>query len=366
MSGDSERTLPPTPRRLAKARAQGNAARSAGAVAALVLASSAGMQMILGSAADWWMTAARQAAQRAAAAPQASVPELTAGITVLVHAATPWSVVACAWTCATAAALLSAALCGGVTPAWLSLRIDGNRLSWTAGAKKLATLDVTGAAIALGGAAAVACTALAATRDASAIATWGADFSADMTALGSALAALWRGAVPFALVVGVADLMLQRVRYVRKLRMTPREVREERVESEGKPETKARRRSAAVRRSRGMRIGAIREATAVVTNPTHIAIALQYDPPQIDVPVVVARGADLMAAVVRGAAESFGVPVVEAPELARFLYVQAEADDPIPEEAYAAVAAVFAWIMRTRGALRCRQAIEPGPESAAP
>jgi flagellar biosynthesis protein FlhB len=112
-----------------------------------------------------------------------------------------------------------------------------------------------------------------------------------------------------------------------------------------------------------MRISAIREATAVVTNPTHIAIALRYDPPQIDVPIVVARGADLMANVVRGAAESFGVPVVEAPELARLLYAQTETDDAIPEEAYAAVAAVFSWILRTRGVLGGKQASDLDPET---
>jgi flagellar biosynthetic protein FlhB len=100
-----------------------------------------------------------------------------------------------------------------------------------------------------------------------------------------------------------------------------------------------------------------------VTNPTHIAVALRYDPPQIEVPAVVARGADLMASVVRGAAESFGVPIVEAPELARMLYAQTETDEPIPEEAYAAVAAVFAWILRTRGTLG-GGAREESPEAA--
>jgi flagellar biosynthetic protein FlhB len=365
VSGDAERTLPPTPRRIAKAQAQGSAARSAGATAALVLASCASLAVQLGSSADWWIAALRQAAQRAASAPYASDIALTASVLDLLHAAAPWSFVGRAWTCATAATLLSAAFCGGVSPAWSSLRIDANRLSWSAGAKKLATFDVAGSVVAVLGAAAIAWASLAIMRSAAGIASRGADFSADMTALGFAVAALWRTAVPFASVVGVADIALQRIRFVRNLRMTPRELKEERADSEGRPETKARRRSAAVRRARGMRIGAIREATAVVTNPTHIAVALRYDPPQIDVPVVVARGADLMAAVVRGAAESFGVPVVEAPELARLLFAQAEADDPIPEEAYAAVAAVFAWIMRTRGALPGKGTNEHDPEPAA-
>ena len=363
---DSERTLAPTPRRIAKARAQGNAARSAAATAALSLASCAGMMVMLGQGAEWWVAAARQAAQHAAEAPHASVLELTFGIADVLRSAAPWSFVTCAWICATAATTLAASLCGGVSPAWSSLRIDGTRLSWIAGAKKLATLDFAGAGVAICGALAVAWSSVTIARGAAGIASRGADYSADMAALGAAIAALWRCAIPLALIVGAADILMQRVRFMRNLRMTPRELKEERAESEGRPETKARRRSAAVKRARGMRIGAIREATAIVTNPTHIAIALRYDPPQIDVPVVVARGADLMAAVVRGAAERFGVPVVEAPELARLLYAQAETDDPIPEEAYAAVAAVFAWILRTRGALRGGRASDYELESAAP
>jgi flagellar biosynthetic protein FlhB len=286
------------------------------------------------------------------------------GIVDLLHATAPWSIVACAWIGATAATIFAAALCDGAMPAWSPLRIDGSRLSWLAGAKKLATLDAAGAAVTVCGAAAVAWSSVAIVRGAAGVASRGADFSADMASLGAATAALWRSAIPLALIVGVADIVMQRARFLRNLRMTPRELKEERAESEGRPETKARRRSTALKRSRGMRIGAIREATAVVTNPTHIAIALRYAPPQIDVPVVVARGADLLAAVVRGAAESFGVPVIEAPELARLLYAQAETDGPIPEEAYAAVAAVFAWILRTRGELGGRSASEHAPEPA--
>jgi flagellar biosynthetic protein FlhB len=368
VSDDSERALPPTPRRIAKARAKGNTARSAIATAALVLASGAGISTTLRSAEAWWLADARRAAESAAQSPRASAPELIAGIAGLLHAAAPWSVVACAWICATAATLFAAALCDGAPPAWSSLRIDGNRLSWVTGAKKLATLDAAGAAISVCGAAAVAWSSVAIARGAAGVASRGADFSADMAALGTAIAALWRSAVPLALIAGAADIVMQRARFLRNLRMTPRELKEERAESEGRPETKARRRSAALKRSRGMRISAIREATAVVTNPTHIAIALRYAPPLIDVPVVVARGADLLASVVRGAAESFGVPVVEAPELARLLYAHAETDDPIPEEAYAAVAAVFAWILRTRGALRGERTSEGehDPEFAAP
>ena len=70
-------------------------------------------------------------------------------------------------------------------------------------------------------------------------------------------------------------------------------------------------------------------------------------------PVVVARGADLTAAIVKRIADEYRVPVIESAELARMLYARVDVDEPIPEECYAAVAAVFAWIVRTRGSLHC-------------
>lgn len=363
MTHDPERTLPPTPRRLAKARAQGQCARSACAAAALTLGSCAVLTAASGSAVEWWIGFAREAAVRAAIAPYVSTADLVAGAVLSIRAPAPWSVVACAWMCGAGSSLLAAAACGGISPAWASLRIDAARVSWAAGAKRLATVDIAGALIALCGASAVAIAAAGAVRAWSGIAGQASDFSAVAGALGGAFAHLWRGATLGTLAVGAADIAVQRSRLLRALRMSAREVKEERAENEGRPETKARRRTVAAKRARGLRIGAIAQATAVVTNPTHIAVALRYDPPQIEVPAVVARGADLMAAVVRGAAESFGVPIVEAPELARMLYAQTETDEPIPEEAYAAVAAVFAWILRTRGTLG-GGAREESPEAA--
>jgi len=352
MTSDPERTLPPTPKRLANARAHGQCARSACAAAALTLGSCAGLTVVAGSAVVWWVGLARDAALRAATAAHASTADLATGVITSLRAPSPWSVMACAWMIGAGSSLVAAAISGGVTPAWASIRFDAARISWAAGAKRLATLDVAGAAVALCGASIVAISAVVAVRAWSGVAAQASDFGAVMGALGSALAQLWRGAALATLAVGAADIAVQRSRFVRALRMSVREVKEERAENEGRPETKARRRNVSARRARGLRIGAIAQATAVVTNPTHVAVALRYDPPRIDVPAVVARGADLMAAVIRGAAESFGVPIVEAPELARMLYALAEPDEPIPEEAYAAVAAVFAWILRTRGALR--------------
>ena len=133
--------------------------------------------------------------------------------------------------------------------------------------------------------------------------------------------------------------------------MTLREIRDERAEQEGKPEVKARRRGIAVRRARRIRLEALRRASAVIANPTHVAVALRYDPPAIDVPVVVAAGAGSAAAFVRTIAAYHEIPVIESPELARALFTRVEIDEQVPEEFYAAIAAIFAWLLRTRGRL---------------
>jgi flagellar biosynthetic protein FlhB len=112
-----------------------------------------------------------------------------------------------------------------------------------------------------------------------------------------------------------------------------------------------------MRRGRRLRVAALKRAAVVLTNPTHVAVALEYAPPQIDVPVVSAAGAGAAAAIVRSAAAFYDVPIVESPELARAVFARVDVDDPIPEELYAGIAVVFAWILKTRGRL--------GPEASA-
>lgn len=100
-----------------------------------------------------------------------------------------------------------------------------------------------------------------------------------------------------------------------------------------------------------MRLEALRRASAVIANPTHVAVALRYDPPGIDVPFVVSSAAGAAAAFVRMVAAYHEIPVIESPELARALFVRVDVDEPVPEEYYAAIAAIFAWLLRTRGRL---------------
>lgn len=127
----------------------------------------------------------------------------------------------------------------------------------------------------------------------------------------------------------------------RQLRMTLEEIIRENREQNGDPHQRSQRKRRHRRFSRGG-VNAIRGATVIVTNPTHIAIALLYDPPAVTVPIVVARGADLAANTIRKIAVDAHIPIVENIQLARLLFARTDEGDVIPLEAYALVAPLIA------------------------
>ena len=159
-------------------------------------------------------------------------------------------------------------------------------------------------------------------------------------ALDLALAAL----VAFAL-IGVLDWLWVRWRHLEKLRMTRQELREELRENEGDPHVKARIRQIRQSRARSRMMAAVPKAAVVVTNPTHYAVALAYDQEAGAAPRVVAKGVDAMAARIRAAAEAAGVPMVANPPLARALY-RVELEAEIAPEHYQAVAEIIAYVWR--------------------
>jgi flagellar biosynthesis protein FlhB len=196
------------------------------------------------------------------------------------------------------------------------------------------------------------CATIAPAADGLAATAHAQDLPGEVIALARVLVTTWQRTAGLLIAFALIDVCWGRARFAASLRMTPRQLREDRAQTEARPETKQRRKTVGMRRSRSLRIEAIRKATAVVTNPTHVAVALRYAPPAVDVPVVVARGADLSASIVREAALRFDIPLIVSADLARTLYAKVDVDEPIPEDCYAAVAAIFAWIVRTRGVLR--------------
>jgi flagellar biosynthetic protein FlhB len=150
------------------------------------------------------------------------------------------------------------------------------------------------------------------------------------------------------LVLGIADYVWERRRLEQSLKMTKTEVRDEHRQSEGNPEAKnaLRQRQRAMARKRMM--AAVPKATVVVTNPTHYAVALLWDELTMNAPVLVAKGADLIALHIRSLAKEHDVPVLENPALARTLYAKVELDSPVPPDLYAAVAQVIAFVYKLK------------------
>jgi flagellar biosynthetic protein FlhB len=142
-----------------------------------------------------------------------------------------------------------------------------------------------------------------------------------------------------------ADLFWVRFRHLRGLRMSRMDVRDETKEAEGDPKIKARVRQIRMQRARRRMLAAVPQATVVVTNPTHYAVALEYDRTKNAAPRVLAKGVDSMAARIREAAKAHGVPLVENPSLARALY-RVELDTDIPVEHFQAVAEIIAYVWR--------------------
>lgn len=143
--------------------------------------------------------------------------------------------------------------------------------------------------------------------------------------------------------IGAADYFMQRYLHRRELMMTKQEVKQEYKEMEGDPYIKARRR--AIHReiiSQSM-AAAVKSSHVVIANPTHLAVALKYEQGSIGAPIVVAKGADYMAAQIRNIATDAGVPITRDVPLARALY-QLEIDEEIPEDLYEAVAVVLRWV----------------------
>lgn len=150
------------------------------------------------------------------------------------------------------------------------------------------------------------------------------------------------------LLIVLMDVPFQLWEYHRKLRMTKEEVRKEMRESEGDPHIKGRIRSLQREAARKRMMAEVPKADVIVTNPTHYAVALMYQTGIMTAPKVVAKGSYLLAQRIREIGEEHGVPIMEAPPLARALYKHAELDREIPTALFAAVAEVLAYIYQLR------------------
>jgi len=337
-----DRTEAPTPRRLERAREEGQVPLSREAVSfATLLGGTLAAALALPPLGLEWLRAARILLATAAA--QEAWPATLA----LLRASLLLLLLVLAATC------LAAALATMVQTGWLlhgkALVPNLSRLNPLAalkrllGPERLAELVRTLAKLGILG-----------------LALW---LAVDLTSLqaalhrppGALLAEAGRGALrlllaclaAFALVAGL-DLFWVRWRHLRRLRMSREEIREELRESEGDPQVKGRLRRLRESRARQRMLASVPKAAVVITNPTHYAVALSYDQGQAAAPKLVAKGVDAMAARIRAVAEEHRVPIVANPPLARALY-RLEPDTEIPPEHWQAVAEIIAYVWRLQG-----------------
>ena len=159
------------------------------------------------------------------------------------------------------------------------------------------------------------------------------------------------GTVGVMTVVAVLDLFYTKWKHNKDLKMSKQEVKDERKGQEGDPVVKGKLRSIRMQRARVRMMAAVEDATVVVTNPTHYAVALKYSMEDIQAPRLVAKGLDKLAMRIREKAEEHDVPIVENPPLARALYAAVELEQEVPEEHFKAVAEVIGYVMKLKGKL---------------
>ncbi len=146
------------------------------------------------------------------------------------------------------------------------------------------------------------------------------------------------------LVIALLDAPYQRYAFTKRMRMTKQEIKDEMKDMEGRPEVKAQIRQRQREMANARMIQKVKDADVVITNPEHFAVALSYDPTGDGAPILLAKGVDHMAKLIREEAGRHGVEMFEAPPLARALYFSTKIDHPVPESLYLAVAQVIAYV----------------------
>jgi flagellar biosynthetic protein FlhB len=363
---EMERTESPTPKRLEEARKKGQVPRSTELnTAAVVLIAGAGLHFMghaLGSSL-FEMMRSNLSLSRAQALDESTAISMFAGSAL--HA-----MLACApiFGLTLVAALLAPMAIGGWNLSFGVLAPDFSRLSPMAGFGRMFSMrglvELAKAFAKFGIIAVIAVVFLWVKREE--ILVLGSEptraaIGHAITLSGQALLSL---AGALALIAAI-DVPWQLFQHMKQLRMTRQEIRDEMKESEGNPEVKGKIRQMQQDLARRRMMSEVPKADVVVTNPTHFAVALRYDDKRMRAPIVVAKGADLVAARIREIATENNVPIFEAPPLARALFRSVDLNREVPANLYVAVAQVLTYVYQLKAA-RKTGAVPPTPPTIDP
>ncbi|HVA33017.1 MAG TPA: EscU/YscU/HrcU family type III secretion system export apparatus switch protein [Candidatus Baltobacteraceae bacterium] len=332
---DDEKPFEPTPQRIAKARREGNVARSSEFPANVAFAAAAGA---VGAVVPLCAAFARAGLRRAASGHAPASDAVALVVTALIPLG-----------CAAAAGTVAAAVqSGGVPFNAVALKLE--RLDPLEGCKRILSRETLAHAVR-----ATAAFALAAGATISTVVAAASQMSVATSVQGVAATA-WQavGRLAFSAcgvgaVFAVAEYAIAHRGWLRKLRMSFEDRKRESKEQEGDPSTRARRRGMHRSFLHGA-LSSVKDAAFVVVNPVHVAVALEYRPPEVAVPRILVRAADGAALRVRVLARAHDVAVVENVALARALYRDCRIGEPIAQAHYVAVAEVVAALLRS-GAL---------------
>ncbi len=150
------------------------------------------------------------------------------------------------------------------------------------------------------------------------------------------------------IIISFVDIPFQIYDHTKKLKMSKQDIKDEMKDSEGKPEVKSRIRQLQREMANRRMMADVPEADVVITNPTHFSVALKYDPDNMETPILLAKGADLVAFKIREIAQAHKIDIIESPQLARSIFYSTEISQEIPSGLYLAVAQVLAYVFQLR------------------
>lgn len=177
----------------------------------------------------------------------------------------------------------------------------------------------------------------------------GLDISQSMFELKALFLKMMVAVLSVLFVLAIIDYIFQREEFMKTMRMSKQEIKEEFKQTEGDPHVKGKLRQLREQKARQRMIQAVPTADVVITNPTHYAVALKYDTVKMDAPMMVAKGVDAVAEKIKAVAKENNVPIVENATLARALHGSMEIDQTIPREQYKAVAEVISYVFKLKG-----------------
>ncbi len=346
----SERTEQPTPERLRKAREEGQILQSQEVNSALLLAALL-VTLSLSAPAlyDFFAVAMRDGLSFRLDGPLTGQGLMTA---LFAAGAGALLILTPVFVAMAAVSVLSGLLTGGLTLSTKALKFDFDRISPARGIKSLFSFrSLMHLAVSLAKLTVILLLVWAYLRDKLGECLALQNTSPEQTLVSSAqlIFSIIGRIVVAMMVIAAADLLYQRFRYYRELRMSRQEVKEERKQYELGPEVRGRIRRIQIEMARRRMLVEVPKADVVLVNPTHVAVALQYDARIMQAPRVLAKGGDLLCQKIKEIAAAHGVPVLHRPELARTLYAALDVGELVPEHLFVAVAEVLAVIYRLRG-----------------